>query len=377
MSLNKMDFKLKLPSKKDEKWRYSDLSLLELPIKKSVQFIGDIDSYIQDDQFCYLVIINGKYSKKKSTLPKSCIDISYQDNIHYGSEFGSKFQVLQNMQNNHHMIVININKDIDKPIKLLQCFSSTSSFSSIHIKLDQNCRIKLFECFVQQGEQNFFSNSIIKINLCSNASCKHFFQKDFERSPKSIYTLEVDCDANAHYENYSVNVQEQSFRFESDVHLNGQGSSVNFYGVCIAKNNKIFDFVCNINHNTSRTFSSQCYNQVLDNNSVGSFYSNVFIPKFLKNIEAHQLNKNLIIDEASKAYSRPMLDINSDDVICSHGSTIGNIDQDVLNYFASRGMKCTQAKNFIILGLLKSVFSECPLENDEIKILHTQIDNAL
>ena len=68
-----------------------------------------------------------------------------------------------------------------------------------------------------------------------------------------------------------------------------------------------------------------------------------------------------------------MLDIHSDDVICSHGSTTGNIDKEALNYFASRGIKDLQAKTLIIMGLLKSVFSNCKLNDFEIESLYKQI----
>ena len=112
---------------------------------------------------------------------------------------------------------------------------------------------------------------------------------------------------------------------------------------------------------------------MLDKNSSGSFYSNVEISELLNAVEAHQLNKNLLIDEKSVVYSRPMLDINSDDVICSHGSTTGNIDEEALNYFASRGIKLQYAKQLIIIGLLKSVFSSCQLDDFEIENLHRQI----
>ena len=87
------------------------------------------------------------------------------------------------------------------------------------------------------------------------------------------------------------------------------------------------------------------------------------------------MNKNLLIDEKSVVYSRPMLDINSDDVICSHGSTTGNIDKEVLYYFASRGIKLKYAKKLIIIGLLKSVFLNCKLDALEVEGLYRRIVN--
>ena len=269
--------------------------------------------------------------------------------------------------------MISITENIDKPVKLIKLTSSSVAFFTTFLKLEKNCNVKFYESFIQQGAHKNFISNVTKISLSDYANCKHVIQKDFEGEVRFVNTLDIVCDANSIYENYSVNVIDKSYRFESEVHLNGKKAQASFYGVNIANNNQAYDIVIDIKHNASDTFSNQHYNQVLDKNSSGSFYSNVEISELLNAVEAHQLNKNLLIDEKSVVYSRPMLDINSDDVICSHGSTTGNIDEEALNYFASRGIKLQYAKQLIIIGLLKSVFSSCKLDDFEIENLHRQI----
>ena len=372
-----MNTKLKLPSKRDEKWRYSDLKLLEIPNNKASELTREHTFLTQDENFYYIVLLDGKFYKEKSILPKGGIEISCsKDNIanfNKGLEFENKYQVLQNLDNNDHIVLINITENIDKPIKLIKLIASNSTFFTTFVKLGKNCHIKLYEDFVQHGKHDCFINNVKRVNLGADANCKHFIQKDFKGKVRFINTLEIICDANSIYENYSVNAIDKSYRFESEVHLNGKGARASLYGVNIANNNQAYDIVIDIKHNASDTFSNQHYNQVLDKNSLGSFYSNVEISKLISKVEAHQLNKNLLIDEKSAVYSRPMLDINSDDVICSHGSTTGNIDEEALNYFASRGIKLQYAKQLIIIGLLKSVFSNCKLDDFEIESLHRQI----
>ena len=377
MTSNKMNTKLKLPSRRDEKWRYSDLNLLETPDSKTGELTEDYTFSTQDKNFYYIVLLDGKFCKEKSILPKEGIKISYsKGNIakfNEGLKFESKYQVSQNLDNNDHVVLINITKNIDKPVKLIKLTLLNAAFFTTFVRLEKNCNVKFYENFIQQGEHKNFINNVTKISLSDYASCKHLIQKDFEGEVKFINTLEIVCDANSIYENYSVNAIDKSYRFESEVHLNGKKARASFYGVNIANNNQAYDIVIDIKHNASDTFSNQHYNQVLDKNSSGSFYSNVEISELLNTVEAHQLNKNLLIDEKSVVYSRPMLDINSDDVICSHGSTNGNIDEEALNYFASRGIKLQYAKQLIIIGLLKSVFSSCQLDDFEIENLHRQI----
>jgi len=379
IGVNKPDIKSTPPSRKNEKWRYSDLNLLEMPIKKTFDYTRDIEYYTQNNMFYYIVFIDGMYNKKKSKLPEGSVNIYYQSNrslCDFGNLY-SKHQVIQNMQNTDKIVCIDINKSLDKPLQLIKMIVSSCNMFTIKIILNKNCTIKLFEKFIQQTQHNFYLNNITKIDLASHSKCTHFFEKDIKYKGKSIYTLEVNSEDNSSYKNYSVNSQYSSHRFESDIYLRAKNAIANFYGVCIATDNQIFDVVIDIHHHASNTSSKQHYNQVLNKNSIGSFYSNVFIAQFLNQIEAHQLNKNLIIDNKSQAYSRPMLNINSDDVICSHGATTGNISQDILSYFASRGIQYLQAKRLIIIGLLKSVFSKCELEDYEIRFLYSQINNAI
>jgi Fe-S cluster assembly protein SufD len=381
MTSNKMNAKLKLPSKRDEKWRYSDLKLLEIPNSEASELTRERTFLTQDENLYYIVLLDGKFCKEQSVLPKGGIEISCsKDNIakfHEGLKFENKFQVLQNLDNNDHIVLINITENIDKPVKLIKLTSSNAAFFTTFLKLEKNYNVKFYENFIQQGEHKNFINNVTRINLGDYASCKHVVQKDFEGEVRFINTLEIVCDANSIYENYSVNAIDKSYRFESEVHLNGTGAKASFNGVNIANNNQAYDIVIDIKHNASDTFSNQHYNQVLNNNSSGSFYSNVEISKSLNAVEAHQLNKNLLIDEKSVVCSRPMLDINSDDVICSHGSTAGNIDEEALNYFASRGIKLQHAKQLIIIGLLKSVFSDCKLDDFEVENLYRQIAHSI
>ena len=114
--LNKMTEQLNIPSQKDEKWRYSDLTLLEQPIHYHSRLIKNFNTPIQNNNFYYIIITDGKYLKNKSILPKEGIKISQikKDNIKNFAKFEEKYQVKQNLENSKHLIYIHIDKNIDK-----------------------------------------------------------------------------------------------------------------------------------------------------------------------------------------------------------------------------------------------------------------------
>ena len=369
-----------LPSKQDEKWRYSDLSLLNIAVKKSFSPISNVPSYLEDNSFYYLVIIDGKYHKKESILPpQEHITILSKDidELQYKSSFLLKSQVSQNLRNNHCIVDINIIKNIDKPLKVMKFITSNSNFFMTDIKIDKNCELQLFETIIQKDDEWCMVNDVVRIRLDKNSKCQHFFQSDIKNIVKSMYSLEVNCNMHSSYKNYNVQTKYKSYRFEADVHLNDKYSLAGFYGVCMAERNQFFDYVVDIKHHASDTYSNQHYNQFLNNYSSGSFYSNVVIPKHLNNVEAHQMNKNVIVDKYSKAYSRPILRIDSEDVKCSHGATISNISQNALDYCSLRGIKYSKAKKLFVISLLKSIFTKCNLKTSEVKFLYAQIDNTI
>jgi len=274
---------------------------------------------------------------------------------------------------NDYIIYINISNNIDKVIRLVKATSSNCTFFTTFVNIEKNCSITLYEDFIQEEKYENFINNVTRINLDNKTQCQHIVQKKFDGKVRFINTLEITCNFHAIYKNYAVNAIDISYRFESEVYLNAQKASASFYGVNIANNKQLYDIVIDIKHNASNTFSNQHYNQVLNNDSSGSFYSNVEISEFLNKVEAHQLNKNLLIDTKSRAYSRPILDIQSDDVVCSHGTTTGNLDKEALYYCTMRGISLELAKKLMILGLLKSVFLNSKLDSFNIEKLYQQI----
>ena len=375
--LNKDKYIFKKPFKKKEKWRYSDLNLLNM----SFNLNFDLNKYsvfiTQDKNFYYIVLINGQFVKTKSSLPKNAIEVSFiQDNIvnlSKKTDFKKKYYVLKNISNIHNIIFINVNSQLGKSIKLIKLAALSSIFFTTFFILKSNSCVTLHEDFIHKNQYRSFINNLTRISMDSNANCRHFIKKNFYSTCKFVNILEVVCGANSVYRNYSINFNDKSYRFEAQVYLNKKSSLASFNGVNIAKNYELYDIILDIKHNASNTTSKQFYNQVLNNKSICSLYSNIEISKALNKVEAHQLNKNLLIDENSVVYSRPILNIHSDDIICSHGSTTGNIDKNILCYFASRGIYFKHAKNMIIISLLKSVFIKCDLSRFEIMNLHAEI----
>ena len=369
------------PNKKQEEWRHSDLKLLEI-CNDEIKAIGQKMLISPSEEYYSLFLVNKKLDKNKSVLPKTgikiygvndkeFIDELFKLNLEKG--FDNKYQVLQNYSKMTSGILINISQTLDRPLKI--CYSSHASYHVTFVKIDKGISVKFYEEFIQY--ENGFTNQVTKIKLGENSNCKHFKQHNFGSNANFIYSSEITCKKHSQYDNYVVNIECKSYRQDIGCKLQGEKASGNFYGIVIGKKQEIYDMILKIDHQSSYTSSIQHYNQVFADKSRGSFIGNTKIPKFLNGIEAHQLNKNLLLGEKARAFSKPELDIHSDDVACSHGATVGNLDEDAMYYLKSRGIDKQIAEKLIVQGFLKSVFEDKELDKRDYKKLTYQIADSI
>ena len=127
----------------------------------------------------------------------------------------------------------------------------------------------------------------------------------------------------------------------------------------------------NIIHNAENCISDQTYKGILNNNAKASYYSNTFVSENAQKTEGYQLSKGILLTDNCSFFSKPELRIFADDVKCSHGSTIGPVDESALYYLRSRGISKNEAMKMII-----SSFIEEDLQNLDSNIAH-RISNNL
>ena len=155
------------------------------------------------------------------------------------------------------------------------------------------------------------------------------------------------------------------------INLNQPGSECLFNGFNIAKSNHYIDNYIEILHNNKNTKSDLNYKIISTEKSKSILFAKAIIKKYSSNSEAYQNNHNLILSEQSTIHSNPQLEIYNDDVKCSHGSTTGQMDDDVIHYMRTRGININDAKKLILEGFLddviknisKSVFTAKLIDN--------------
>jgi Fe-S cluster assembly protein SufD len=170
-------------------------------------------------------------------------------------------------------------------------------------------------------------------------------------------TSYTNCKSNAHYKQVIVNISQGSTRNHHYANLNGEDSSADLDGVFFGANEQFIDNKTQINHNFPNCVSSQRYKGILTDQSKASYLSKTFVDKNAQKTEAYQLSKGILLSDNSYFHSKPELRIFADDVKCSHGSTIGPIDKDLLFYLRSRGLDKKKSVSLLIKSFFYDIIS--------------------
>jgi Fe-S cluster assembly protein SufD len=153
-----------------------------------------------------------------------------------------------------------------------------------------------------------------------------------------------------------------------NVDLLGEHASLNLCGMAIGDKQEHIDNHTFINHAVPHCHSTELYKYVLNDAAVGSFDGKILVRPGAQKTEAYQSNKNIVVTQSAKMYTKPHLEIYADDVKCSHGAAVGQLDEEAIFYMRSRGISLTEARMLLMLAFANDV-----VENIKIEALRTRM----
>jgi Fe-S cluster assembly protein SufD len=393
------DFKTNLfPTKKDEEYKYTNLAPvlaidynLEPTAKHSLNKSQLSDLHLGEESFDYIVFINGvlhaEWSKisfdNAQFLSLAHILESEQHRellaTYYNQIPKTKTAVAQlnaALANFGFFLHIPKNTKIEKPIHvfyLSQGQDQPSFYSPRNLVIaEQGAQVEIIESHHNFDQTQVFTNAVTEIYTKANAKVDwHKLQNDAENTYliDSTY-VKQDQDSLA-----TVN----TFTFGGKLVRNNldfvqNGSNINSFmnGITIINNEQLVDHHTAVHHDQPHCESYQNYKGVYNGQSHGVFNGKVFVDKIAQKTNAYQQNNNVILSQGAKVDTKPQLEIFADDVKCSHGCTIGQLDSDALFYLRARGISKEKAQ-----ALLLYAFCSDATERIEIEALKNKVNQLL
>lgn len=212
------------------------------------------------------------------------------------------------------------------------------------VELGQSSNAKLLLCSHTLGEVDFQTEEDFNIEIGENAGLDLVIMQNEHNNSLHRTNFRIDMAANARLKLHLVTLHGGEISNNVSVNLNGKGAECEVYGLYLASGEQRITNVMNLAHNVPECHSRQLFKGILDGHSVTHFSGTILVAKDAQKTEAYQSNNNLIVSDFAKAYTQPHLEIYADDVKCSHGATVGSLNEDELFYMRSRGISLSEAK---------------------------------
>lgn len=385
------------PGKKEEAWKYTSLnSVLKhdysfFPKKDDSLEYRDIKDYLIDNIDTYdLVFVDGVYSSHLSQTTHDKIDVCLMSSALNKSPYKA---VVDNYFNKiapktglnalntaftreGAYIHIQKNKMADKPIQIINFSTGKESAMLLQprnlIVVDENSHVQIIERHQSLTNQPVLTNSVTEI----------FADK---RAIVDYYKIQNDSTSASLIDNTFIEQQSESFCSVHTFSLGGKltRNNLNFYqkgehidstlkGVTLIEGKQHVDHNTLVHHIEPNCESHQDYKGIFDGNSTGVFNGKVVVEKEAQKTNAYQSNNNVLLTDKATINSKPQLEIFADDVKCSHGCTIGQLDEDALFYLRSRGIPKKEAQ-----ALMTYAFANNVLESVKIPELKKRINKLI
>ena len=354
-----------IPTNKDEEWKYTSLKQL-VSNDFSVEAEGEEISQDELDKSTLktkhqIIFLNGEMVKKPEI--DGVLVTSYTDK---NPSFEDAFTALNAAYaNNGYRIHVEKNVHLKDSIEVIFLSkNTTNNFIQYRnrIDLNENSSIKIIEHFKCLDKNLCFTNSLTNINLDKSSNIE--FNK-----------LQNHNDFQIVVDNTIINQDEKSYstintlllggkftRNNLSFYQNGEYCESNMNGVVILNNNEFGDNHTYVDHKNANCESNELYKGIYLNKSKGVFNGKIMVRPDAQKINAFQANNNLLLSENSSINSKPQLEIYADDVKCSHGCTIGQLDDNALFYMRTRGISKEDAKTILTFAFASEAIEKLTID---------------
>jgi Fe-S cluster assembly protein SufD len=240
---------------------------------------------------------------------------------------------------------------LDKPVHLIHLDGGGEPSSVITrsvVLLEEGASLDLLESYASLGGTELQRNAVTEVEVGNRASLTHIkFQRESEAAFHLVSWL-VKLDADANYKAFQFSTGAALSRSQIYAAFTGEGSSLDVSGALLMRGHQHCDTTLLVEHRVPRCTSRELFKAVLDNEARGVFQGKIIVSPGAQKTDGKQMAQALLLSETAEFDSKPELEIFADDVVCGHGSTSGQIDEDLLFYLEARGIPEVQARALLI-----------------------------
>ena len=254
----------------------------------------------------------------------------------------------------------------ERPIQLVNIFNAALDMMvqrRLLIIVGKNASIKLLACdHTQSPDYRYLNNQVIEIVAMQGSTIDFYDLEESTPLTHRVSSVYVDQHEGSNVLIDGITLVNGFTRNNYHVEVNGEHAETQLLGMTIASGEQHVDSHTFISHNAPRCHSNEMFKYVLDGNAVGAFAGKILVKPDCPRVEAYQGNRNLCGAPTAKMYTKPQLEIYTDDVMCSHGSAVGQLDEDALFYMRTRGISSSEARRLLMQAFVADVIDGVRLD---------------
>lgn len=255
---------------------------------------------------------------------------------------------------------------VEEPIYLLFISGGNAKPIASHprnlILFEPGSQARVVESYIGIGEQSYLVNVVTEIVGAEDATVDYYRVQREGNNGYHIGTVEGRLARNCNFTAHSVVLSGLLVRNDVHVTLDGEGAQCTLNGLYLLDSQQHVDNHTVIEHVKPRTTSRELYKGILGGAARAVFNGKILVHKDAQKTDSRQTNKNLLLSENAVVNTKPQLEIHADDVKCSHGSTIGQLDKDALFYLRSRGLDLSDAQSLLSYAFASELVSRMKIE---------------
>ncbi len=240
------------------------------------------------------------------------------------------------------------------------------------VLVDENAQVKLVEMHRGTSGQPSYTNDLTEITVAENARVELYKVEETTGEVYQTSTTQVLQRKNSFFAMTTVSLDGEMIRNNLNVDLEDEHIETHMFGLSMLKNQAHVDHHTTVDHKKPNCYSNEIYKGVFDEKSKGVFNGKIYVRKHAQKTNAYQSNANVLLSDKATIDTKPQLEIWADDVKCSHGATIGQLDEEQLFYLRSRGIEKNSAR-----AMLLNAFARDVLENVSIEPLKTYLEERI
>ncbi len=252
--------------------------------------------------------------------------------------------------------------EISDPVHLLFVTTQRSENRALHLRnllvFERGARAQVVESYAGIDPAVSFTNAVTEVAVARDAWIEHTRIQRESESAYHVGLTSVEQETRSHYRSFTLTAGGRLARHDLQARLGGEEVETLLYGLYLGRNDQLVDNHTVIFHDQPNCRSWEVYKGILDDRSHAVFNGKVFVKPEAQKTDAKQTNRNLLLSDGAKVDTKPQLEIFADDVKCTHGATVGRIDEIAYYYLQSRGIPRSDAQRILTYAFAAEVVEE-------------------